>query len=238
MKPLPTAVLKGYCFVGVSTVFTGPKYLVAELDLTWKEDLFPQGILSAIILVGGGAGDRGARTRSKCEVGPPAQRRLPPSSLGCGVRAQVEGAQVLRVRSELTLFSLCVWFLMSSHQHLCSGGKLCRGQSGPWRPLSWWGGAGCGGSTTGSDHCAVASNGGPAPLSVLRPSRPVSPPSLPASALPGTTLRGQVGLTLYHVGFCHGVGCGVWLPSEVRTAPAGPPEWAPQWPTPWRQTSL
>ena len=29
-----------------------------------------------------------------------------------------------------------------------------------------------------------------------------------ASALPGTTLRGQVGLTLYHVGFCLGVGCG------------------------------
>ena len=69
MKPLSTAVLKGYRFVGVSTVFIGPKYLVAELDLTWKEDIFPQGVLSAVTLVGGGAGDRGARARSKCEVG-------------------------------------------------------------------------------------------------------------------------------------------------------------------------
>ena len=29
----------------------------------------PQGVRTAITLVGGGAGDRGARARSKCEVG-------------------------------------------------------------------------------------------------------------------------------------------------------------------------
>ena len=32
---------------------------------------FPQGLLGAITLVGGGAGDEGARTRAKCEHGLP-----------------------------------------------------------------------------------------------------------------------------------------------------------------------
>ena len=61
MKPLSTAVLKGYRFVGVSTVFIGPKYLVAELDLTWKEDIFPQGVLVVTTLVQGVTGDGGSQ---------------------------------------------------------------------------------------------------------------------------------------------------------------------------------
>ena len=172
MKPLPTAVLKGYCLVEVSTVFTGPEYLVAELDLTWKEDLFPQGILSAITLVGGGAGDRGARARSKCEVGPPAQRRLPPSSLGCGVRAQAEGAEVLRVRSELTLFSLCVWSLMSSTstcalEGSCAVARAAHGGSQLMRRHGLWWVNHRQRSRLGSTRCAVASNGGPAWVSCV-----------------------------------------------------------------------
>ena len=61
MKPLSTAVLKGYRFVGVSTVFIGPNYLVAELDVTWKEDIFPQGVLAVTTLVQGVTADGGSQ---------------------------------------------------------------------------------------------------------------------------------------------------------------------------------
>ena len=45
--------------------------LVDELDFLWMKPIFLQGVLAALLLVGGGAGDGGARAGAACEVGLP-----------------------------------------------------------------------------------------------------------------------------------------------------------------------
>ena len=73
MKLLPTLVLKGCPFVGVSLYrlcvphgFGGR----AGSEVSTSH-VFPQGVLAAIISVGGGTGDGGARARARCESGLP-----------------------------------------------------------------------------------------------------------------------------------------------------------------------
>lgn len=71
MKLLLILVLKGYPCVGVSlyslcmpSVFGGKSGF--ELSMS---DIFPQCVVAAIILVGGGIGDEGSRDRARCEPG-------------------------------------------------------------------------------------------------------------------------------------------------------------------------
>ena len=71
MKQLPIVVLKGCPYVGVPlckvcvpSAFGGR----AGFDMD-ASHLFPQGVLAAITLLGGGAGDEGVRGGAWCEAG-------------------------------------------------------------------------------------------------------------------------------------------------------------------------
>ena len=65
MKQLPIVVLRGCPCVGAPLYIVHvPVALVGELDLN-TSPIFPQGVLAAIILVGGGAGDGGGESWSR-----------------------------------------------------------------------------------------------------------------------------------------------------------------------------
>ena len=71
MKQLPILVLKGCACVGTSLYsLCVPSGFVgrAVSDMSMSH-IFPQGVLAAITLVGGGAGDRRASARARCEPG-------------------------------------------------------------------------------------------------------------------------------------------------------------------------
>ena len=91
MKQLPVAVLKGYPFVGASlcslhvpSAFGG----TARFDMN-RSHIFPQCVLAAITLVGGGAGDGGSRDRAKCEAGIPLCSVAITTLLGAGVNPKL-----------------------------------------------------------------------------------------------------------------------------------------------------
>ena len=69
-----------------------------------RSHIFPQGVLAAITLVGGGAGGGGAKARARCEQG----LFLCSLTNTIGSISQVAGAEDLRVRSKLALFPVSV----------------------------------------------------------------------------------------------------------------------------------
>ena len=86
MKELPIAFLKGYSYVGtfvyrlcVPNAFGG----IAGFDMD-ASHIFPQGVLAAITLIGGGAGAREPRASSGCEAGLPCCSMAITTLLGVG----------------------------------------------------------------------------------------------------------------------------------------------------------
>ena len=70
--------------------------------------IFPQGVLAAITLVGGGAGYGGAKARASCELGLLLCLVAITFLLGTVRGSQGAGAEALRVASKLVLFHLSV----------------------------------------------------------------------------------------------------------------------------------
>ena len=133
MKQLPIVVSKGFPCVGASLYslhvpsgFGGRTR--CEVNTS---HVFLKGVLAAITLVGGGAGDGGARIRARCELELPFCDHHGP--IRVGVRSQANVAEALRVGSELTLFPLSVVSPLSWHQHPHPRGKEC------WSKRGWWG---------------------------------------------------------------------------------------------------
>lgn len=79
-------VSKGYPCVGTSCVIcVCPVTLLGELDLMWTlGHIFPQDVLAAKNMVGGGAGDEGARARARARCEPTFSWVQWPSSLYLG----------------------------------------------------------------------------------------------------------------------------------------------------------
>ena len=80
--------------------------------------IFPQGVLAAITLVGGGAGDGGAKAGTGCEAG------LPLCSVAITTLSGVGSDP------KLALFPWSVCFPLSQHQDTCSTAKECWNKRG------------------------------------------------------------------------------------------------------------
>ena len=93
--------------------------------------VFTQGVLAAITLMRGGAGDGGARTRASYDLG--LLCLVANNLLGGVVRSQVAGAEALKFESELAPFLLRVHPPYSQHQNPCPRREQCwrkRGRCG------------------------------------------------------------------------------------------------------------
>ena len=95
-----------------------------------RSHIFPQGVLAAITLVGGGAGDEGARARAS----PLLSGQHHPT--GGGGRSQGAEAEALRVRSKLALSPVSVCSPSPQHWHLYPREKQCWSERGWSRPLA------------------------------------------------------------------------------------------------------
>ena len=88
MKQLPIVVLKG-CPYERATLYS--LCVLSGFDgragFDVNSSLFPQGVLAAITLVGGRAGDGGARAIARCELGLPLCSVAVFTLLGWGVRS-------------------------------------------------------------------------------------------------------------------------------------------------------
>ena len=77
-----------------------------ELNKVNTGHVFPQGVLSALTLVGGGAASGGARARAKYELGPLLGSVAKYHPTGGRDRSQGAEVEALRFRSELVLFQV------------------------------------------------------------------------------------------------------------------------------------
>ena len=105
-------VLKGCSFVGMSLYSL---HVPSGIDGRAGFDVsttyvFSQGVLAAVILVGGGAVDGGVGPSQMLGRASPLLSGCYPT-IWCGGRSQVAGAEALRVGSELAKFPLSVCFL-------------------------------------------------------------------------------------------------------------------------------
>ena len=80
--------------------------------IVFTSHVFPQGVLAAITLIGGVTGVGRARACAECEAGLPLCSVAITALSGLRSAPQVDGADALRVRLELTVFSLSVFFLL------------------------------------------------------------------------------------------------------------------------------
>ena len=111
-------VLKGCSFVGMSLY---SRHVPSGIDGGAGFDVsttyvFSQGVLAAVILVGGGAGDGGVGPSQMLGRASPLLSGCYPT-IWCGGRSQVAGAEALRVGSELAQFPLSVCSSPSQAQH-------------------------------------------------------------------------------------------------------------------------
>ena len=83
--------------------------------------VFTQGALTAITMVGGGAGDRGARTRARYDLLLCLAAKKYPIRVGVG--SHIAGAEALRFVSKLASFLLSVCSPSSQHQNACPRGS-------------------------------------------------------------------------------------------------------------------
>ena len=83
--------------------------------------VFTQGVLAAITMVGGGAGDRGARTRARYDLLLCLVARKHPIRVVVG--SHVAGAEALKFVSKLAPFLLSVCSPSSQHQNPCPRGS-------------------------------------------------------------------------------------------------------------------
>ena len=103
---LPFVVLKGFLYVRASlySLHVPSGYGRRARSDVSKSHIFPQGVLAAISLVEGGAGDGRARARARASSMLSGHHCL----TGGRVGAQGTGAEALKVRSELVPFPLSV----------------------------------------------------------------------------------------------------------------------------------
>ena len=83
--------------------------------------VFTQGVLAAITMVGGGAGDRGARTGARYDLLLCLVAKKHPIRVGVG--SHVAGAEALKFVSKLAPFLLSVCSPSSQHQNPCPRGS-------------------------------------------------------------------------------------------------------------------
>ena len=86
--------------------------------------IFPQDVLAALTLVRGGAGDRVAKARVRCESGFFLFTVSNSTLLGVEVGSQVTGTEALGVGSKLVLFSKCVFSPIPALAHLPQRGAV------------------------------------------------------------------------------------------------------------------
>ena len=107
MKDLAVVFLKWYRYVGASLYSLNVSSVFGERDGfdVNTSHVFPQGVLAAIILMEGGAGDEGARAEIKCEAPQP---RAFITLLRVEVDPRLLEQKSCRVGSEIGLFSFSV----------------------------------------------------------------------------------------------------------------------------------
>jgi len=123
LKELPVVVPKvcpcvgvALCRLHVPSGFGGR----AESDMHVSY-VFTQGVLAAITMVGGGAGDRGARTGARYDLLLCLVAKKHPIRVGVG--SHVAGAEALKFVSKLAPFLLSVCSPSSQHQNPCPRGS-------------------------------------------------------------------------------------------------------------------
>ena len=97
--------------------------------------VFPQGVLVAITLEDGGAGDEGARARARHEPG--LLLWLMTNTIPLGQAGSQVSGEVLKIKSELVVSLLSVWSFPSQHWHLSPQGEQCWSKGG-WSGHPVW----------------------------------------------------------------------------------------------------